>query len=209
MARYSWRNHRQHDQVSKKQEENCQDVCGDHQCVRDLLAPLPRLLHLFLPQPRYHEVPPHQEYLPRLLLACHGQLCGQSNCELISVYKLGTKSFKLYFQIYYWMGNRFRKYFNQLIYLRCLKSTNIDPAQEFVQDHERLRHDSVPLTNMTSPSLLSRKSHSVYLRNASICKKINERNERCTPCRISHKSDLKYWKQCIAIKSIFSHFEAF
>ena len=94
-----------------------------------------------------------------------------------SIQALLSEISKLNFQIYYWMGNRFRKYFNQLLYWECCRYLYCcskweieDPAEDFVRDDDRLRQDSIPLTTVItrsskSPSLLSRKSHSFYLRN--------------------------------------------
>ena len=53
---HSWRDHRQYDKVSEKQEKDCQDVHSDHHGLWHLLASLPRLLSLLLSQPRDHEV---------------------------------------------------------------------------------------------------------------------------------------------------------
>ena len=79
MAQHAGRGDGQHGEVRAEQAEDRQDVRrGDHR-VRRLLAPLPRLLPLLVPQSRHHEVPQHQEHLPGLLLAGHGQLRRQPN----------------------------------------------------------------------------------------------------------------------------------
>ena len=81
MERHSWGADRVHHQVQEEQEEGDQDVRGDHLRVRCLLAALPHLLPLLLPQPRDHEVSQHQEHLPWLLLAGHGELRCQPYCK--------------------------------------------------------------------------------------------------------------------------------
>ena len=91
--------------------------------------------------------------------------------SLLPLTRFKLNLYKPILQIYYWMGNRFRKYFNQLIFFRCFKKRNIDgPVDHFVQDG-CLREDPIPLTSFKSPSVLSRRSQSFYLRNVSICKK--------------------------------------
>lgn len=54
------------------------------------------------------------------------------------------------------MGNRFRKYFNQLIYLRCLRKSSETP------EAERERQASLPM-HMVNASPQSRRSGSLYL----------------------------------------------
>ena len=47
-----WGAARDHDRVQEEEAEGCQDVCLRDCVLRYLLASLPRLLHLLLPQPR-------------------------------------------------------------------------------------------------------------------------------------------------------------
>ena len=81
--------HPQLQQEQAEQAEGGEDVCLHDCCIRYLLASLPCLLHLLLPQPPDHEVPLHQEHLPQLLLASHGQLCGQPHHLLLDEQQVG------------------------------------------------------------------------------------------------------------------------
>ena len=123
----------------------------------------------------YHDRFPHIKniYLGFYWLAMANCALNPIVSSFYSKQALLSEISKLNFQIYYWMGNRFRKYFNQLLYWECCKHLycciDDDLAENFVQDDDRPRQDSFPLTTIItsakSPSLLSRKSHSFYLRN--------------------------------------------